>query len=124
MDQDEIWHRCGPRGGRGSTQYPPTPGVQGVHFGRNFIKQKLLGTPNLVMVGHLIGPQIWIWKDLGPVSFWSHGHSLSRGVYKIKVVVNGPNSAWPQGQANVCLSPHTLLITINLKIQYSFKNLI
>ena len=26
-------------------------------------------------VGHLFGPQIWIWKDLGPMSFWSHGHS-------------------------------------------------
>ena len=38
-----------------------------VHFGGNFIKQKLLGTPNLVGVGHPIGPQIQIWKDLGPV---------------------------------------------------------
>ena len=93
-----------------------------MHFGGYFIKQKLLSTPNLVGVGHLIGLQIR--KDLVPVCFWSLSASLSRGVYKIKVVVNGPNSAWPQGQANVCLSPHTLLITINLKIQYSFKNLI
>ena len=57
---------------------PPTltPGVQGaqwdsgasgVHFGGNSIKQKLLGTPKLVGVGHLIGPQIQIWKDLGSV---------------------------------------------------------
>ena len=64
----------------------------------NFIKQKLLGTPNLVGVGHLFGPQFQIWKDLGPVCFWSHGASLPSGVYKIKVVVHVPNSAWPQGQ--------------------------
>ena len=56
------------------------PGVQGVqkgpwwgsgasvvHFGGKFIRQKLLGTPNLVGVSHLIGPQIQIWKDLGSV---------------------------------------------------------
>ena len=46
------------------------------HFGKNLIKQKLQGTPDLVGVGHLFGPQIWIRKDLGPLSFWSHGHSL------------------------------------------------
>ena len=47
----------------------PDPGVQGaqrgaqwgsgasaMHFGGNFIKQKLPGTPNLVGVGHPIGP--------------------------------------------------------------------
>ena len=38
-----------------------------MHFGKNFLKQKLLGTPNLVGVGNLIGPQIQIWKDLGVV---------------------------------------------------------
>ena len=42
-------------------------GASGVHFGGKFIKQKLPGTPNLVGVGHVIGPQIQIWKDLGPV---------------------------------------------------------
>ena len=81
MDWDKILHRGGPQGGEGSwfflTQYPPgmgcVKGVQGasgastVRFGENFIKQKLLGTPNLVGVGHLRGPQIQIWKDLGPV---------------------------------------------------------
>ena len=51
-----------------------------MHFGENFITQKLLGTPNLAGVGHLIEPQIQIWKD--------HGASLSRGVYKMKVVVS------------------------------------
>ena len=44
-------------------------GVQGasgastVRFGENFIKQKLLGTPDLVGAGHLFGPQIRIRKD-------------------------------------------------------------
>ena len=67
---------------------PPPPGmgcikgVQGIsgasamHFGKNFIKQKLQDAPDLVGVGHLFGPQIRIWKDLGPMSFWRHGHSL------------------------------------------------
>ena len=60
------------------TRYPPPPdmgcikGVRGAYrastvcFGKNFIKQKLLGTPDLVGVGHLFGPQIWIPMDLGP----------------------------------------------------------
>ena len=42
-------------------------GASAVHFGGNFIKQKLLGTPKLVGVGHLRQPQVQIWKDLGPV---------------------------------------------------------
>ena len=71
-----------------STRYPHPPGmgcVKGVRgasgastarFGKNYIKQKLQGTPDLVGAGHLFGPQIRIRKDLGPLSFWSHGHSL------------------------------------------------
>ena len=67
-------------------------GASTVHFGNNFIKQKLLWTPDLVGAGHLFGPQIWIWKDSGPMSFWSHGHSLWRSIHKIKVAWYGPNS--------------------------------
>ena len=33
-------------------------------------------TPDLVGVGQLFVLQIQIPKDLGPMSFWSHGHSL------------------------------------------------
>ena len=63
-DWDEIWQRDGPRGGRfligGWPCTPPPPGtgcikgvwgasgVSTVHFGENFIKQKLQGTPDLV----------------------------------------------------------------------------
>ena len=90
-DQEEIWHRGGPQGGRFLvflTQYPHPLGmgcIKGVRgasgastmrFGESFIKQKLQGTPDLVGAGHLFGPQIRIRKDLGPLSFWSHGHSL------------------------------------------------
>ena len=87
-----------------STRYPHpqgtrcVKGVQGasgastLRFGKNFIKQKLQGTPDLVGAGHLFGPQIRIRKDLGPLSFWSLGHSLWRIAYKIKVVVSVPNS--------------------------------
>ena len=67
-------------------------GASTVHFGKNFIKQKMQGTPNIVGVGHLFGPQIWIQKDLGSMSFWSHGHSLWRGVHKTKIVWYVPNS--------------------------------
>ena len=51
----------------------------------------------LVGVCHLFGPQIRIWKDLGPVSYWSHGASLQRQVYNIKVVVYVPKWTpnWP-----------------------------
>ena len=62
-------------------------GASGVHFGKNFIKQKLLGTPNTVGVGHFFGCQIQIWKDLGLVCFWSCGASLSKRVYNKIVVV-------------------------------------
>ena len=51
-------------------------GASTVCFGENFIKQKLQGTPDLGGAGHLFGPQIQILKDLGLLSFWSHGHSL------------------------------------------------
>ena len=64
----------------GWTPLTLTPGVQGaqkgswwgsrasaMHFGGKFITQKLYVTPHLVRVGYLIGPQIQIWKDLGPV---------------------------------------------------------
>ena len=50
-------------------------------FGGHFIKQKLLGTPILVGVGHLFAPHIQIWKNLGLVSFWSHGASLPRVLF-------------------------------------------
>ena len=72
--------------GGNSTPYPPgmgsIKGVQGasgastMRFGENFIKQKLQGAPDLAGAGHLFGPQIPIQKDLGLMSFWSHGHSL------------------------------------------------
>ena len=75
-------------GGGGSVQDSPPPrcrvckggqgasGASGVCFGKNFIKQKLQEAPDLVGTGHLFGPQIRISKDLGPMSFWSHCHSL------------------------------------------------
>ena len=35
-------------------------GASVVHFGKNFIKQKLQGAPDLVGASHLFGPQIRI----------------------------------------------------------------
>ena len=62
-----------------------TAGQIGMKFGTEVVLKDLVG------VGYSIGPQIQIWKDLGLDSF-------SRGVYKIKVVVHVPYSAWTQGQ--------------------------
>ena len=85
-DCDEIWPGGGPQGREGSWRgggWPGTPhtpgmgckkgiggasGASAMCFGKNIIKQKLQG--------HLFGTQIWIRKDLGPMSFWSHDHSL------------------------------------------------
>ena len=53
---------------------------------------KFAGGPGLVEAGHHFGPQVQIWKYLGPMSFWSHGNSQWGGVYKINVVVHVPNS--------------------------------
>ena len=74
-------------------------------FGQKIYQKKLQGTPNSVGVGHLIGPHIWIWKDLGLVCFWSHGVSLSKRVYNTKVAVNISNSA---------SCPNILLVSIQI----------
>ena len=68
-----------------------------MHFGGHY-HTKVTGRPQISEVGQLTGPQIKIWIDLGPVCFWSLSASLSRRFYKIKVVVDVPYSAWPQGQ--------------------------
>jgi hypothetical protein len=67
-----------------------------VQFGENFITQKLWGAPVLVGADHIFGSLIWIWKDLGPMYFWSHGQSFSGRVYKTKFVVYLPNSQFGQ----------------------------
>jgi hypothetical protein len=46
----------------------------------------------LVGMDHILGPVIRIWKDLGPMCFWSHGQSFSGKVYQTKVRVHLPNS--------------------------------
>ena len=61
---------CG-KGVRGASG---VSGASAVHFDKNFIKQKFQGAPDLVGADHLYRPQIQIWKDQGPMSFWSHGH--------------------------------------------------
>ena len=70
-----------------------------MHIGGHFIK-KVVVHPQLKGAGHLIRPQICIWKDLGLVSFWRCGTTLSSIVYKIKFVMYvlkmyPPNIAWP-----------------------------
>ncbi len=48
-----------------------------VILGKNFIKQNLQGRSVLVRADYSFGPVIQIWKDLGPMCFWSHGQSFS-----------------------------------------------
>ncbi len=52
-----------------------------MQLGEYFIKQKLQASPVLVGADHVFGPVIWIWKDLGPMCFRSHGQSFSGKVY-------------------------------------------
>ena len=49
LESDGINHRWG-------------SGASAMHFSEHFIKQKLQSTPNLVAMGHLFGPKVWIWK--------------------------------------------------------------
>ena len=87
IDPDKIWHRGGPWGREGFwvffNQVPPTPGYR-VHkggpgclwslshaFWQNLFKLKLQCTHDLVGEGHFFGPQIQIWKDLGPGRTWA-----------------------------------------------------
>ena len=77
----QVWLKFGAdvvlKGGFQPRTQPPralgASGASAMQIGENIIKQKLQGAPDLV--GHLYGPQIWIQKDLGPMSFQSHGHS-------------------------------------------------
>jgi hypothetical protein len=47
---------------------------------------------NVVGADHIFGMLILIWKDLGPMCFWSHGQSFSGKVYYTNVVACLPNS--------------------------------
>ena len=67
-------------------------GASPMCFGRNFKKQKLTSTPNIVGLGLLSRPQIWLRKGLDPMPPWSCGHSLSRRDCKTKVVLDLHNS--------------------------------
>ena len=98
-DLDEIWHGGGPRGGNvmggGFNQVPSTPGCVwslSCAFLQKLYETKVVGHPQFSGVGLLFGPLIRIWKDLGPMSFCSHGHSLWTEVHKTNVVVYDPNS--------------------------------
>ena len=43
----------------------------------NFYKTKVVGKDCFSGGGSYFGPAIQIWKDLGPMCFWSHGQSFS-----------------------------------------------
>ena len=81
-----------------STQYPH-PSAYRVHKGGagclwslnhafwwKLYKTKVAGHPWFSGGWSPFWAQIWIRKDLGPLSFWSHGHSPWREAHKIKVV--------------------------------------
>jgi len=54
-------------------------------------KTKVVGKICLVGADHIFVPIIWIWKDLGPMCFWSHGKPSPGKVSKMKVVEHLPN---------------------------------
>jgi hypothetical protein len=55
-------------------------------------KKYLNSTSILLGVNHIFGSIIWIWKDLGPMYFWSSSQSFSGGIYITKLAVHLPNS--------------------------------
>ena len=63
-------------------------------------KSKVARSPWFKGGSHLLKPKIHIQKDLGPTSFWSHGHSC--GVCTTKVVGTIPKFIWS------CCKPPTL----------------
>ena len=63
-----------------------------LYFRGIFYHKSCRARPLVSGVGSSFGPQILIWKDMGPVCFWSRGHSYGRGVYEIKVVGDLPNN--------------------------------
>ncbi len=101
---------------------PPgwTPGVRGglnrvwrasttssVRLGKKFIKQKLQGRSVLVGADHIFVPIIQIWKDLGPMGFWSHGKSFPGKFSKMKLIEHLPNRKMGQ-VADIPIQPNIL----------------
>jgi hypothetical protein len=60
------------------------------------MKQKLYGRSVLVGADYSFGPIIWIWKDLGPMCFWSHSQSFSGKISKMKLLQHLPNKKMGQ----------------------------
>ena len=60
---DTLYSDPESKGGQKGAQWGSA--ASAVLFGKNFIKQKLLGTPNTVGVGHFFRHQIQIWNDRG-----------------------------------------------------------
>ena len=48
---------------------------------QKFYKTKVVGKDRFRGADHIFGMLIRIWKDLGPMCFWSHGQSFSGKVY-------------------------------------------
>jgi hypothetical protein len=48
---------------------------------QKFYNTKVVGKDPFRGADHNFGPVIWIWKDLGPMCFWSHGQSFSGKAY-------------------------------------------
>ena len=48
---------------------------------QNFYKTKVVVKDYFSGADHIFGTLIRIWKDLGPMCFWSHGQSFSGKVY-------------------------------------------
>jgi hypothetical protein len=83
-----------------STLYPDPRGQGGPKQGlesiyslncetrQKFYKTKVVGKVCFSGADHIFGPVIRIWKDLGPMCFWSRGQSFSGKFYYTKVVTH------------------------------------
>ena len=61
-----------------------------MHLGEKTIERKLQNTPNLVGIGHMFGPEICIWKDLGPMSSGAMVTQMEGDLVKSKLWVTCP----------------------------------
>ncbi len=78
-----------------------------VRLGKKFIKPKLQGRSVLMGADNIFVPVIQIWKDLGPMCFWSHCKSFPGKFSKMKLLENLPNRKMGQ-VADIPIEPNIL----------------
>ena len=69
-------------------------GASGVHFGENFIEQKLQGTSNLVRFVIFLDPKSWSGRTLAPCPSGARVTDIERVILISKLCRNSPIVIW------------------------------